>query len=126
MILWLKLAKLQRHVQLPTQIKAYKMWIFLRMAWLLWLVCGQFVAEDGLVAAAKILATRDSNAELCLVDAMVQLKWYGAINCISLGSCPQTEAKDSKGVKILLMSQLQYGFGSLSDKAYVPALGLRT
>lgn len=40
MVLWLKLAKLQRHVQLPTQIKAYKMWLFLRMAWLLLQVYG--------------------------------------------------------------------------------------
>lgn len=98
----------------------------MRMAWLLSQVYGKFVAEDGLVAAAKILATRDSNAELCLVDEMVQLKWYGAINSTRRGSCPQTEAKDRKEVKILLMSQLQYGFGNLSDKAYVPALGLRT
>ena len=46
------------------------------------------MAEDGLVPAAKILATRDSNAELCLVDEMVQLKWYGAINSTRRGSCP--------------------------------------
>ena len=58
------------------------------MAWLLWQVYGEFVAEDDLVAAAMILATRDSNAELCLLDEMVQLKWYGAINCIRQGNCP--------------------------------------
>ena len=44
------------------------------------------MAEDGLVAAAKILATRDSNAELCLVDETVMDRRYGvlawvAINC---------------------------------------------
>ena len=70
------------------QLKAYKMWIFLRMAWLLSHVYGKFAAEDGLMDAAMILAARDSNAELCLVDEMVQLKWYGAINSTRRGSCP--------------------------------------
>ncbi|MCI6862940.1 MAG: hypothetical protein SOV16_02640 [Anaerobiospirillum succiniciproducens] len=46
------------------------------------------MAEDGLMDAAMILAKTNSNAELCLVDEMVQLKWYEAINSIRLGSCP--------------------------------------
>lgn len=60
------------------------MWIFMRMAWLLSQVYGKFVAEDGLVAAAKILATRDSNAELCLVDETVMDRRYGVLAWVAV------------------------------------------
>ena len=60
------------------------MWLFLRMAWLLSQVYGKFVAEDGLVPAAKILATRDSNAELCLVDEAVMDRRYGVLALVAV------------------------------------------
>ena len=43
------------------------------------------MAEDSLLDAAKILATRDSNAELCLVDEAVMDSRYGVLGG---GSCP--------------------------------------
>ena len=45
---------------------------------------GKFMAEDGLVAAAKILAKTNSNAELCLVDEAVMDRRYGVLAWVAV------------------------------------------